>query len=274
MAKKICCLAGAGSVTLTPYNNRKDKTANGLQIGNLQMFQLTYESETRNSNIKDTRTYIKARSECQEDIVTGMSLKISSNCFDGYFGEAALAAGIINLLADDISEQHALWKDQIISLGRLPDLAEGIIVTNIAGTTTYEQDIDYEFVYGSGNVQIRSISTGSIANPTVTSGIGANNVIISYTSRLSIRHILGAMTNKFFRVEVAGLGSHGDAYKGVFYRAKFKPSNTLDLISDGMDSPILEIDLDVYPDPEEINVDNGLFKGFGELDMSLLDVKV
>jgi len=163
-------------------------------------------------------------------------------------------------------------QDQVFSLSRIPDLVEAdIVVTNVAGSTTYVEGVDYEFLPDTGNIQLKVLSTGTIVNPVVTSGVGANNIKIVYTSRVSRRHILGAMANRFFRVELAGVGSHGDAYKAVFYKVKFKPSLTLEMISNGYDSALLEVDMDVYLDDSEVNNDNGLFKGFGEIDVALLE---
>jgi len=269
--KKVCCIPNAGSVVLTPYAQRKSKTANGLAINELQMFGLTYETQTLNGSRVDTRTANKVKSECQEDIVTAITLKISSACLDGYFAEAALAAGIVNFVEEEVVEQFPLWKGQIISLSRLPKLDEDIVITNIAGSTTYVEGVDYEFVYGSGKVQIRSLANGTIPNPTVTSGVGADNVEITYINRLSLRHVLGALVNRFFRVEVAGLSNQGESYKEVFYKARFKPNVSFDMITDGMDSAVIEAELDVYLDESELNTDNGLFIGFGEIDMSLLE---
>lgn len=119
-------------------------------------------------------------------------------------------------------EVHAGYKGGLIRLDNLPDPATPVVVTNSAGTTTYDVDVDY--VQTKSGIEITSASTI----------VEAADLKISYTKLPAdvVQLLSNAADEYSLTFEGLNEAKSGRAVVVDLHKVKFSPAQKLDLIGD------------------------------------------
>jgi hypothetical protein len=195
---------------------------NGRDVGNASGVKIDIEQET-----KEQPNYRGGGGNAAE-ITKVKSVKLSMTLND--FSNANLALGLrgkVEVLTAGavIDEVISAILDGLADTAKMIDTTIPPVVTNAAGSTTYDVDVDY--VVSAGG--IRALSTGAIT--------AAESLKVSYTSKAG--NALQALVESGAEVKVIVDGVNdatGKPYTLKFYRWKPSPTSGLDLIGDDFGS--------------------------------------
>ena len=217
-------MIGKGKV----YFDRHD--ANGVSSGELHLGNDPVFAETPTVEVLDHFSSMEGikKKDLSVNLSVGITLKftldeININNLDIAFQGDGVeyttqAAG------NQVNEPIVSKLDKYVKLSHRKLTAGTVNVTNVAGTITYTEDIDYEVDYTIGRV--KSIIGGLIANNQV--------VHVDYTYEACDIPTIKPMTNTKVEglIRFVGNCTHGADYEIVHWRVKLQASGDINFISD------------------------------------------
>ena len=249
--KGNCCVIRGGEVSIAAYvppvivSSRPRYPHKMRDLGEVSMAEINIDSEDKE---RMSHRNPAGGLSCSFSRIKKATLKLKADCADA----DNMALATLGLRADVLagvvlSEAHVLIKPDCgavaIPLDYLPDPTQPLTVTNLGGTVTYVNGVDYFIKNGSLFVPPDSSIPDSLAP------LYAPVMEVNYTRRPQ-QQIQGAMLpSGFFALQFAGFevgsGQVDGFLAGVRY-AKIKPSN-IKLIGD--DFQEIDMEFDLLPDP-------------------------
>lgn len=228
--QKRCCFKGRGHIAVVEYAALLTKTAGFERVGNAPELTVTL-SET----VERVPDYTNSAggTDCTSRIIERAELAMTLMCHSAEVLAMALygsgATGNVPSAAV-VGEEHVAWPGALVPLVDVPDLAQPIAVTNVAGTTTYQVNVDYS-ITESGSILVLEGST--IPAPAIVAGKGTANIKVNYQRAEQSVVQLFTTPSRAVAFHFDGVNTvDGKPVQFRLFNVKFGPSQNVTLIGD------------------------------------------
>ncbi|HXU28657.1 MAG TPA: hypothetical protein VN698_15620 [Bacteroidia bacterium] len=246
-----CCYLGVGNVYMVDYNNFNNKVNSYINVGNTVAATITTDNTTL-GNIINKQTIARGL-ECSKPFINAISIEFQLSCHKLDNLKTALFASSATTAAGAQTETYAVNKGEYFRLLRIPAATNPtIVVKGASGTPTYVAGTDY-IIMDTSTIYIPPTST--IPNPTITAGVGANNIQVTYNSQSTTSLDLFVNPPGDYRIFLSAQNLLGDTsavdqnqnYVEI-YRASLTLTGNFELIASGDDANIITVTATLKPD--------------------------
>lgn len=218
---------GKGEAFLQPY----DGLSAAVSMGNCSEITIGQSQEE-----KSVQDYTNAGGGKANSISRNTAIPINIKAYDRNAHNMALAAlGTRSSIAAGAvaNEAHAAYKGSLVAFDFIPDTTLSIVVTNVAGSTTYVEGTDY-VVNGAGIY----VTAGSSIPDAIA---GAVNLHVDYTKLASSRVQALTQSAQEYKLIVVGLNEAQSGKPAIVTVHRYKPGGAASIALIGDDYDPLDI---------------------------------